>query len=91
MRNDRRNGSRNVVQRRAVVPVVVVVSFVLTLTSVWVGMANLIDDRTDLTPAGEWLLVQGTASLAGTLVAALVGVLTTRLHCEVWPEHPIEE
>ena len=83
--------SRNLAQRRGVVLAVVVVSFSLTTTTVWVGMANLIDDRTDLTPTTEWLLVQGTAYLAGTLVAALACVLSSRLHREFWAEHSTEE
>jgi Na+/pantothenate symporter len=88
MSDDDQNYSRNIVQRRAVTTAVVVVCFVFTMTSVWVGIADLIDDRTDIDPVTEWLLVKGTAVLAGTLVTALAGVFATRLHRAFWPERP---
>ena len=91
MTDDGPNYSRNIVQRRAIIFVVVVVSFVFTMTSVWVGIADLIDDRTDIDPVTEWLLVKGSACLAGTVVAVLAGVFATRVHRAFWPERPDSE
>lgn len=91
MSDDGSNYSRNIVQRRQVVPVVVVLSFVVTATTVWVGVANLIDDRTDIDPAVERLLVLGSAVLSGLLAAVLAGVFADRVHRSFWPEHPDEE
>lgn len=90
MTDDSRNDSQNVVQRRVVVAGAGLFSFWLTFMSVWVGVANLIDDRTDLSPLTEWLLVKGTAAVAGLLVAALVGLGTTLMHRSIWPETPDE-
>jgi len=84
------NYSRYIVQRRVIIAVAVLLSFWLTFVTVWVGVANLIDDRTDLSPLTEWLLVKGVAIVAGTLVAALVGLGTTLLNRSIWPETPDE-
>lgn len=90
MTNDGPNYSQNMVQRRQVVPVVVVFSFVVTTMSVWVGVANLIDDRTDIDPHVERLLILGSAFLSGIVAAVLAGVSATRLHRSIWPESPNE-
>lgn len=90
MSNDGPNYSRNIVRRRQFVPVVVMFSFVVTTTSVWVGVANLIDDRTDIDPHVEHLLVLGSAFLSGILAAVLAGVFAPRVHRSIWPESPNE-
>lgn len=90
MNNDGPSYSRNIVQRRQLVPVVVVFSFVVTTTTVSLGVAKWLDHRTDIDPALERLLVAGSGFLSGILAAILASAFATRLHRSIWPESPNE-
>jgi hypothetical protein len=94
MRDDGPNYSRNIVQRRQVVPVVAGLSFVAVSVSSWALLSGLVVGKPGKggNEVYAGLALSMLLALAGGLIAgALAGLITSRVHRSLWPEHPDEE
>ena len=90
MNDDTRNYSARIVQRRMLTTAATGLAFVLTTVGVWVGVANWLDDRTDIDPYQLAAMTQGSAIVCGVIAAVLTAFAVRRVHRSLWPETPDE-
>jgi uncharacterized membrane protein len=90
MSDDGPNYSRNIVQRRQLVPVAVTLAFIsTTLVVIDRGLGVVQSDPQEL-PSWASLVVVLAGLAIGVVAAALAGFATNRVHRSMWPEHPNE-
>jgi hypothetical protein len=90
MNDDTPNYSQRIVQRRMLTTAATGFAFVLTTTGVWVGVADWLDDRTDIEPHTLAAMTQGSAFVCGVVAAVLTAFAVRRIHRSLWPETPDE-
>lgn len=90
MNDDTPNYSERIVRRRMLTTAATGLAFALTTVGVWVGVANWLDDRTDIEPNALAAITMWSAILCGVIAAVLTAFAVHRVHRSLWPESPDE-
>ncbi|MCU0703827.1 MAG: hypothetical protein MUF18_07600 [Fimbriiglobus sp.] len=91
MTDESPNYSRNIVARRLTVTLAAGFGFVVPAVTVWVGVADWFDDRTDINPNLLAAATTWSGIVSGIVTGVLTAYATGRIHRHFWPEHPDEK